>query len=219
MYAVLFDLEGTLVESPTKNHEVLSAFRQRLNTRFAELCIPSNIMNFSKSTALMYNNALDYIEMNFSSREREVFQRKIDEFMTEHEVAWAFQSKPFAHAYSVLSQLKQLGYRIALVSNTSKKAAEIMLSEGRLDKFFNVIVTRSDVKKLKPDPEGILLALGKIGLEKFFFVGDSELDALASSAVGGTSIIIKNDVLKRNFHANFFVESLSEVPACILPQK
>ena len=211
MHAILFDLEGTLVESPIKNPGIISAYRSELFPHFAKLGIPPSVVNTSEPTSVIYNNALEFAENNFSTAEREGFQRKIDLFMSENEVIWANQSKPFSDAHMVLNQLKRLEVRIGLVTNTCRKAAEIMLYQGNLQNFFDTIVTRSDVRKLKPDPESTLLALSKLSLKEFFFIGDSELDALAAKAVGGTSIILKSNPLKRNFNANHFVSSLSEI--------
>jgi HAD superfamily hydrolase (TIGR01549 family) len=219
MIAVLFDLEGTLVKSPTKEPGIIPAYRSKLFPKFIELGIPSDIVNTEASTAIVYNNALEFAEKNFSLNKVENFRFSVSVLMSEFEVIWAYQSKPFSEAYTVLDQLDKIGIKIGLVTNTCKKATEIMLCNGKLENFFDTIVTRSDVRKIKPDPESTLLALDRLGEKEFFFIGDSELDALAAKTLGGTSIIIKNNPIKRTFFANYFVNSLSEVTPIILATK
>jgi HAD superfamily hydrolase (TIGR01549 family) len=216
MYAILFDLEGTLIQSPTKNPDIISAYRSKLFNLFIKLGIPRAIVNISMPTSVAYNNALEFVGNNFSVMDVNAFHQEIDMFMTENEVGWAYQSKPFSDTHLVLNELKQSKLRIGLVTNTCKRAAEIMLYEGKLQNFFDAIVTRSDVTKLKPDPESTMLALNKLDSKRFFFIGDSESDALAAKAAGGTSVIIKSDLLKRTFNANYFVCSLSEISPFIL---
>jgi phosphoglycolate phosphatase-like HAD superfamily hydrolase len=89
-----------------------------------------------------------------------------------------------------------------------------------LGNYFEVVVTREDVAKLKPDHEGVLLALKRLQGKRFFFVGDLEHDAIAAEKARGLSIIVNRDASKvPQFHADFVVQSLSEVPAIVSSKK
>jgi HAD superfamily hydrolase (TIGR01549 family) len=211
MFAVLFDLEGTLVESPTKDSVIISEYRSQLFPKFKQLGIPQDILDASAPTAIVYNNSLEFAIRNFSTDKLEIFQRSINAFMIEKEVVWADQSKPCSDAVTLLEKLKALGVTIGLVTNTCKQATEIMLNNGSLINFFDTIITRTDVKKIKSDPESTSLALSRMSSKEFYFVGDSEIDAIAATALGGISIIIKSNHLKRTFYSNYFISSLSEV--------
>lgn len=91
-----------------------------------------------------------------------------------------------------------------------------MLSSHGIADFFEVIVTREDVKKLKPDPEGILLALKRLEARDFFFVGDLVYDSEAAEKAGGKSIIVnRNPSMKLGFPADYIVNSLTEIPRII----
>jgi len=129
-------------------------------------------------------------------------------------------SKLFPDTLSTLRQLKALGCRIGLVTNTSKKAVDRYFSMHGLGNYFDVVVTREDVAKLKPDPEEVLFALKTLGEKRFFLVGDLEHDAIAAEKAGGLSIIVNKDSSKEpQFHADFVVKSLSEVPAIVCSKK
>jgi beta-phosphoglucomutase-like phosphatase (HAD superfamily) len=60
----------------------------------------------------------------------------------------------------------------ALIINTSAKAVNTVFQTYSLEPYFDVVITRECVKRLKPDPEGILLAVKQLGGNKFFMVGD-----------------------------------------------
>ena len=57
---------------------------------------------------------------------------------------------------------------------------------GRADEFYHLIVGGRDVKRNKPDPEGLHLAMTKLGLkpEQVLFCGDTVIDAQAAKSAG-----------------------------------
>jgi phosphoglycolate phosphatase-like HAD superfamily hydrolase len=105
---------------------------------------------------------------------------------------------------------------MGIVTNTSREAANLELSMHGIEEFFEVIITREDVRKLKPDPEGIILATSKLDIKEFFFVGDLVHDLKAAKKAGGTTILInRNPTKKKGVHADHIVKSLIEVPELI----
>jgi len=91
-----------------------------------------------------------------------------------------------------------------------------MLSMHGIADFFEVVITREDVKKFKPDPEGILLALERLNARDFFFVGDLVHDSRATEKADGISIIVNRSPSKKlDFHADHVVRSLRGVPSLI----
>lgn len=91
-----------------------------------------------------------------------------------------------------------------------------MLSIHRIAEFFQVLIAREDVKRLKPDPEGIRLAIKALNALEFFFVCDLLHDHRAAKEAGGRSIIVNRNPSKElKFHAHYVVKSLIEVPDLI----
>ncbi len=101
-------------------------------------------------------------------------------------------------------------------------------------------MTREDVEKLKPDPEGILLAVKKLGVTRSFMVGDLAVDVLAAKSVNIPAILVSRhpekskpqDLLKSlpaevlekarrsitetgSLQVDYVVQSLAEIPAII----
>ena len=62
-----------------------------------------------------------------------------------------------------------------------------------LHKFFDVIVTKDDVRMTKPHPEPILQAAKKLGCKpnEILYIGDSEVDIVAGKAAGVMTAMFK----------------------------
>ena len=69
-------------------------------------------------------------------------------------------------------------YPLALVTAGSKERVLRELAENGLAAYFPVVVTGGDVLHPKPAPDGIQLALEKLGIEsqECIYVGDTSLD-------------------------------------------
>ena len=105
---------------------------------------------------------------------------------------------------------------MGIVTNTSREAANRELSKHGIKKFFEAVITREDVRKLKPDPEGVTLALRKISAKEFCFVGDLIHDLRAAERAGGTTVLInRNSSNKERLNADYVIKTLIEVPDLI----
>jgi len=216
MFVVLFDLEGTLVQTEWEapNHVLL--FRRETRKKLLELGIPSSVVKGDERSTVMRNKALDYVKKNYTKEKIKQFQRELEKFLDYYELSAVKSSKLFPETLPTLERLKALRYRMGLVTNTSKKAVVQYFSMYGLRDYFDVVVTREATAKLKPDPEGVLLALKKLREKCFFLVGDLEHDAIAAEKAGGLSIIVnRNSSGAQRFHADFFVNSLSEAASIV----
>ncbi len=210
--AVLFDLEDTLVRTPWSDFQHVIEFRRNTREKLIELGIPRNELEGIERATLMRNKASEYIEKHFTVTEKKRLQQEMEVFLSRYELDSASKSKLFPDTIPTLEELKRLRVRTGLVTNTSAKAVEIVFRLHCLKRYFEVVITREDVARLKPDPEGILNAVKKLGAEGFFMVGDLPLDAQAARSAKGTSIIVKrNPDEKLHFQADHAIQSLSGV--------
>lgn len=214
--AVLFDLEGTLVQTPWEDPQHVLEFRLETKRKLLELAIPLGILEGIERSTLMRNKASEYVKENFSKTDAHRFHQEMARFLKHYELDAARNSKLFPETLSALEDLKKHGIKIGLVTNTSREAADTVFRLHGLSKYFDAVITRDEVEMLKPDPEGLLLAMKRLGAESFFMVGDLSLDLLATKNASGISIIVKrNPEEEANLHADYRVQSLSEVPSII----
>lgn len=237
--AVLFDLEDTLVQTPWSNHKHVLEFRRNTRQKLVDLGIPPTILEGIEHATIMRNEASEYVEEYFSHAKAERFHQKMEKFLNHYEQDSAKKSSLFPDTIPVLKTLDELGVKIGLVTNTSRKAVDVILEIHGLTGYFDVIVTREDVRRLKPDPEGILYAIKRLGVKHFFMIGDLVLDVLATKSSGGVAVIVRRNLelsdsqdllkslpadalkkVKRSFEngslqADYTIQSLAEVPAII----
>jgi len=216
MEVVLFDVEGTLVKTvgPITIKELTNQTKRKL----LELGIPCQILSKTGIATIMRNEANKYVEKHFHDNRRKLFNFEFDEFMKDYEVPAAQNSMLFDETLRVLRELRKMGAIMGIVTNTSREALEIIFSKHQIGKFFQVTVTREDVKMLKPSPEGIQLALERLHRQDnlFFLVGDSVFDATAATKAKGISILVcRNCSSKSTKLANYSVQSLLEIPKII----
>lgn len=86
----------------------------------------------------------------------------------------------------LLRKIKSSQLRLALFTGVEKNMMEYTLNPFKLSEFFEVRVTADDIRKSKPDPEGIILALNRIGVEarESMYIGDSPTDIIAGKRAG-----------------------------------
>jgi pyrophosphatase PpaX len=91
----------------------------------------------------------------------------------------------------VLGKLHSEGRRLGIV--TAKRQVTVQLAFEvlpGLKRYFDVVVGSDDTDRHKPDPEPILLALERLGVEPeaAAYVGDSPFDIRAAKAAGVAAI-------------------------------
>ncbi|WP_297513758.1 TIGR02253 family HAD-type hydrolase [Thermococcus sp.] len=112
-----------------------------------------------------------------------------------------------------LEWLKGNGYRLGVVTS-GPEYQRLKLELTGLDKYFDVIVTREDVKAIKPEPKIFLHALEKLGVEPgdALYVGDSlSQDVYGAKHVGMTAVWINRDGLDGYHMADYEIRTLHEL--------
>jgi HAD superfamily hydrolase (TIGR01509 family) len=174
---ILFDLDGTLIDSTKAYYQIFDETCKRLN-----LTTPDY-----KTTVIASNTGKDIFELFLSKDQLKDKDYWKKEFATISADLWKDifpkEATCIPGIEKTLTQLKSLGYQFGIVTSSSTNAL-VPLEEKNLLPLFDVIITSSDVKRKKPDPEPILSALQKLQAprEKAVIVGDTPLDILAGRA-------------------------------------
>ncbi len=93
----------------------------------------------------------------------------------------------------LLQKLRASGNRLAIVTAEEKALMEFNLSTLGLKDYFDILVSRDDVLKPKPHPEGIRLALRtmRTNPEESMIIGDAATDMLAGKNAGLLTVLAK----------------------------
>ncbi len=236
---VLFDLEDTLVQTPWLDPQHVVEFRHKTRQKLEDLGVPSIVLAGIERATIMRNKASEYVEQKFSKAETERFKLEMEKFLCQYEQDSAEKSRLFPDAVPALKRLRRLGVRMGLITNTSAKAVNTVFQLYNLKPYFDVVITRECVKRLKPDPEGILLAVKQLGGNKFFMVGDLAVDVLAAKTAKALAILVRrpgksdsqdlfkslpSEVMdkaqsllngKSDLSPDYVIQSLDELPAIV----
>lgn len=124
------------------------------------------------------------------------YRKEMVPFSDKHMVA---NTKPFPDVVEVLQKMKSDGAKLGIISTKLHHRIVETLNAYFPDNLFDIVVGGDDVVCKKPDPEGILKAIGELQypLEDVAYVGDSVIDAQAASNAGVDFIGILNGVTTR----------------------
>lgn len=159
---------------------------------------------------LKNNGIIDKNELNENIM-KEVYieyEKKFMELLDENEVTLNFE---------LLKQLKSKGLRLALVSTSRRKFIEILLSKLNIKDMFEIVISREDVKNLKPDPEAYnkALSLLNISCDNCIAIEDSERGIKASKGANIKTIQV-NDFIKNKTNNIEISEKLSRILLSII---
>lgn len=88
-------------------------------------------------------------------------------------------------AQEAVDGVRVRGFRTAVWTNNAGVVARRALARFGLDRVFDLIVTRDDMRALKPDPDGWRVIAERLGAaDAAVVVGDSWVDGLAAAAAG-----------------------------------
>lgn len=96
------------------------------------------------------------------------------------------ETKLFPGAAELLHSLKERGVKLGIVSTKRSDTLEIILERHGVRRDLEFVIGSDRVKKYKPDPEGLNIALELLGVERgeLLFCGDTVIDAGAAKNAG-----------------------------------
>ncbi|MEM2282459.1 MAG: HAD family hydrolase [Candidatus Hadarchaeales archaeon] len=190
MKALMFDLDGVLVESVDV---WLSAFNDTLR----ELGLPP----ISKEEFLRKHWGKSTVE-NFRllGLGMEAVERCWQKYLSR-----LGEIKLFPATREVLERVKRR-YKTALVTNTPQEGVKRVLSMLGIGNLFDAVVTGDEAKEGKPSPELVLLACRKLGVPpaEAVLVGDTKADVDAGRAAGCKVIGV-------GIEADYTISNISEL--------
>lgn len=97
-------------------------------------------------------------------------------------------------ALEALREARAFGFRTVVWTNNGGAATREVLERLTLTPHLDLIVSRDEVRHLKPDPDGLRIVFERWpDLEEVFLVGDSWVDGLAAQARGVPFIAYRAD--------------------------
>jgi pyrophosphatase PpaX len=201
---VLFDLDGTLVDSNALIVEAMQGTAEAvLGRRFPEEQIVALVGGGSAARQLATLDA-----------------ERVDELVRDYgeRIGPAYDHVAcFAGIVDVLRELRARGARLGVVSAKRGDVLARALAAAGIADVFDVLVGSDATTRHKPDPEPILHALDLLGAapQAAAYVGDSPYDAAAAKAAGVYAVAVAWGKLHRVEDADVLVETPEELLALL----
>ncbi|MGB9659395.1 MAG: HAD family hydrolase [Nitrososphaerales archaeon] len=211
--AVIFDLDGTLVKF------TLDFIKARKEAIVAIRKKGINIDNLSEKLNLY--SMLKVIEERTDARTFSDLKKSFWNILEKIELRAANETNIQPDALQTLAKIKNLGLKLAIVTNNGRKATSIVTKKFGLNDFFDVIITREDSKELKPDGGSIKKAIEVLGInaKEAIYVGDSVIDILAAKVAKVISVAVPTGVsnIKNLVEAepDYLIHSLRDIIALL----
>jgi beta-phosphoglucomutase len=184
--AVLFDMDGVLIDAREWHfqalNEVLEIFGYEINREMHET---------------RYDGLSTLKKLNMLTEEQGLpthLHQMINRIKQDKTLRIAAQRCYPNVAHQVLiGKLRSQGIKIGLVTNSVRLTTEFMLTYAGLIDLIDVIITNEDVEVPKPNPEGYLEAMNKLGAipSETVVIEDSQYGIAAAKASGANVIEVR----------------------------
>ena len=177
MMSVIFDLDGTLVESAAAIRDVANQLMGELGLE--PLTLPEVRSFIGAGTPIFLERALTSRD---ALPDRGMFSEHHSRLMALYNQAPGEANVPMPGADAVLRQLHSDGVRLGLCTNKSAGPTETVLRANAWSELFSTVIAGDTLPERKPDPTPLREAARRLELTPAFYVGDSEYDATAAAA-------------------------------------
>ena len=170
---VIFDLDGTLVNSDKTVIRILNTIRKDLTLPALKSKDISFFLSLGGEEMIskIIGNDLD------AKKYLGIFRQRYLEDSLDNE-------NLFDGVVAYLDYLKSKNIKMAVFTNKPKDLTNKTLKRHKISNYFNYIVTSDDVDFKKPSPDGCykLIEMSSISSENIIMIGDSELDQKAANS-------------------------------------
>lgn len=209
---VLFDFDGTLVDT------ALDFARMR-----REVLDLANLHGAVPPEGLHILEIIAHVQRQLAARGPKAarsFVQQAESILTRIEIEGADRAQPLPGAQETLTELREHGLSVGIVTRNCRRAVERILA--RLPLPHDLLLTRDDVAQVKPDPGHLLEALSRLGSrpERAVMVGDHPMDILAGRKAGMRTAAIASSRPASDFAdvcPDLVIESIAQL-LTILPQ-
>jgi phosphoglycolate phosphatase len=190
--AVVFDLDGTLVDSKIDYERMAGMIRVVLS----DGGVPEErLTDRRKIYQIIRGGDKVLTELGVAQTDRLRIAREMDRIMNQVELDGAHLSKPMRNAGETLKALKRCGLGIGIATRGCREyAAESMRLTG-IHGYVDKCLARDDVPYPKPDPRHLLDVVTHLGAGPgdVFYVGDTSTDLETANAANVAFIGYKRD--------------------------
>lgn len=174
--AVIFDLDGTLIDSAPDIRLCLNAVLKEYGAA---------PLSLAQVHSFIGNGAPHLVKLALAATglNADLHPKALAAFLALYNDAHV-ETVLYPHVLVTLEALKSQGHTLGLCTNKPAKPTEFVLETFGLGSFFDVVVAGDTLPQRKPDPAPLLHALNALEAKRAVYVGDSEVDAETARRAG-----------------------------------
>ncbi|SNB66295.1 phosphoglycolate phosphatase [Arboricoccus pini] len=187
MQAIIFDLDGTLVETAPDLHLVLSEVMQTLGLSAPPL---------SAVRGMIGDGARALLDRALAAAGQERTSQEIDHLYAEFIDRYTSEPCRTSHLYdgvtTALEEVRAQGAKLGVCTNKPQRPSELLLEALNISQFFDAVVGGDALDIRKPHPGHLQTTLDRMGADRCdaVMVGDSQNDLLTARALGVPCILV-----------------------------
>jgi len=191
--AVIFDMDGVLIEAKEWHYQALNKALELFGysiSLYDHLTTFDGLPTKKKLEMLSVQSGLPSELHSFINEMKQIYTM---------EIVYTHCKPRFNHEYA-LSRLKNMGYKLAVASNSIGQTVHIMMERSHLAQYLDIKLSNEDVSVAKPHPEIYLKAIASLGLspEECLILEDNE-NGIKAAQASGAHLLIVQDVDDVNF--------------------
>jgi HAD superfamily hydrolase (TIGR01509 family) len=174
--AVLFDVDGTLVDS--NFHHVVAWHRAFLDVDTEVPCW--------RILGLIGRSGSDLVRILLGDELADQHGKRVKELHTRYFLDSASLVRPLPGARELLEAIAELGWRTVLATSAGEKELGVLRDALDAEDLIDEVTSSSDAEETKPDPDIVATALQRIDAQpqEAIFLGDTVWDVQAARRAG-----------------------------------
>ena len=177
MQTLIFDLDGTLIDSAPDIHAAANKLMVSIGQREFDL---------AEVKSFIGNGVPVLVERAMSARAlpTERHADLVASFLEYYAADFATLTQPYPAVMPTLKTLSAKGHRLGICTNKPEAPTRQILSALDMSRFFHAVVGGDSLSVRKPSPEPLEYAMKLLGAENCIYIGDSEIDAETAENLG-----------------------------------
>lgn len=186
--AVIFDLDGTMVDSVPDIHLALKLMKVDLS--LPEITVDEVRCLVGRGTEKLVRDTLS-IDLDPANVEK-LLPLALTSFYRYYRMTNGYYGTVYPCVKEGLNRMKESGLKLACVTNKPAIFTEPLLAKKGLYPFFDIIYSADSLPLKKPDPMPMLMACEKFGIKpsQALVIGDSINDGQAARRAGCSLFIV-----------------------------
>lgn len=209
---IIFDLDGTLIDSATDICAITNSLLRDLG---------KEPLSLEMTRSFIGEGAAVLVERVMKARDIDAGDgahgRLLEQFIERYE-SMPTESPFYDGVQEALTELQDAGHRFGLCTNKPEGPTRAVLAQTGLAQNMESVIAGGMINSRKPEPDMLLKVLADMGGEPALYVGDSETDAETAQRANIPFALFSGGYRKgpvTGIHHDWLFDHFDELPAIV----